>query len=178
MARRASGVPDHLNWPVDSREGQGAGLGLDCVARLARQASPGVDPYCVVRAPPGSADLAFDEERTGPHARRPEQQPAVGPRHEELPLRSVEQEVGIAARQQARGSGGGLGGAISHNLGQDAFMKLLVTQLQHQDPTAPKADSQMLAQLAQFTSLEKLTSIDQSLVALTTLLSSLQKEQA
>ena len=76
-----------------------------------REASPGVDPHGVVRPSPGSADLAFDEERAWPHAGRPEQLPLIGPRDEKLPLCSVEQEVGIAARQQARGRGSRLGGA-------------------------------------------------------------------
>ena len=86
--------------------------------------------------------------------------------------------VSSAQAAPAANASGGLGGAISKNLGQDAFMKLLVTQLQHQDPTAPKDDSQMLAQLAQFSSLEKLSSIDQQITTLTTLFTSLQKEQA
>lgn len=51
----------------------------------------------------------------------------------------------------------------SNSLGQDAFLKLLVTQLQHQDPTQPQDDSQFIQQLATFSSLEKLTSIDSSL---------------
>jgi flagellar basal-body rod modification protein FlgD len=51
----------------------------------------------------------------------------------------------------------------SNSLGQDAFLKLLVTQLQHQDPTQPQDDSQFIQQLATFSSLEKLTSIDTSL---------------
>jgi len=49
-------------------------------------------------------------------------------------------------------------------LGRDAFLQLLVTQLQHQDPTQPLKDGEFIAQLAQFSSLEQLTSIQQSLV--------------
>ena len=51
-------------------------------------------------------------------------------------------------------------------LGKDAFLTLLVTQLQHQDPTKPQADGEFLAQLAQFSSLEKLTQIATSIDAL------------
>jgi len=47
-------------------------------------------------------------------------------------------------------------------LGRDAFLQLLVTQLQHQDPTQPQADGEFIAQLAQFSSLEQLTAIRQS----------------
>ena len=48
-------------------------------------------------------------------------------------------------------------------LGQDAFLQLLVTQLQHQDPTEPLKDAEFIAQLAQFSSLERLTGIQQTL---------------
>ena len=51
-------------------------------------------------------------------------------------------------------------------LGKDAFLQLLVTQLQHQDPTKPQDDSEFIAQLAQFSSLEKLTQIATSVDAL------------
>lgn len=56
----------------------------------------------------------------------------------------------------------GVTGQDSRALGQDAFMKLLITQLQHQDPTQPQADTEFIAQLAQFSSLERLTSIQQA----------------
>jgi flagellar basal-body rod modification protein FlgD len=50
---------------------------------------------------------------------------------------------------------GGLGGAD--------FIKLLTTQLNNQDPTAPVDNSQMIAQLAQFSSLSATNSIDSTL---------------
>lgn len=48
-------------------------------------------------------------------------------------------------------------------LGRDAFMNLLLTQMQHQDPTAPQADGEFLAQLAQFSALEQLTQMNKKL---------------
>ena len=49
-------------------------------------------------------------------------------------------------------------------LGREAFLQLLVTQLAHQDPMQPQKDGEFIAQLAQFSSLEQLTHIQQSLV--------------
>jgi len=51
----------------------------------------------------------------------------------------------------------------SDGLGRDAFLKLLMTQLQHQDPTKPKDDGEFIAQLAQFSSLDALNNIEASL---------------
>jgi flagellar basal-body rod modification protein FlgD len=60
-------------------------------------------------------------------------------------------------------------------LGQDAFLQLLVTQLQHQDPSKPMDDQAFIQQLATFSSLEKLTSIDTSLQTIGALLVNQQK---
>ncbi len=62
------------------------------------------------------------------------------------------------------------GPASQDTLGRDAFLNLLVTQLQHQDPTQPQADGEFLAQLAQFSSLEQLQSLNQKIAALTALI--------
>jgi flagellar basal-body rod modification protein FlgD len=47
----------------------------------------------------------------------------------------------------------------SKELGRDAFLQLLTTQLAHQDPLQPQADTEFIAQLAQFSSLEQLTTM-------------------
>jgi flagellar basal-body rod modification protein FlgD len=54
-------------------------------------------------------------------------------------------------------------------LGRDAFLKLLVTQLQHQNPLEPQPDGEFLAQLAQFSSLESLQDIQSDMAALRSL---------
>lgn len=47
-------------------------------------------------------------------------------------------------------------GDRTKDLGRDAFLQLLTTQLSHQDPMKPQADTEFIAQLAQFSSLEQL----------------------
>ena len=45
-------------------------------------------------------------------------------------------------------------------LGKDAFLTLLLTQLQHQDPFNPMEDTEMTAQLAQYSQLEQLANLN------------------
>jgi flagellar basal-body rod modification protein FlgD len=52
-------------------------------------------------------------------------------------------------------------------LGKDAFLKLLVVQLQNQDPLNPLDDKEFIAQLAQFSSLEQMTNISNGIKSLT-----------
>lgn len=47
--------------------------------------------------------------------------------------------------------------APSSTLGKDEFLKILMVQLQNQDPLNPMEDKEFIAQMAQFTSLEQMT---------------------
>jgi flagellar basal-body rod modification protein FlgD len=58
--------------------------------------------------------------------------------------------------------------ADSAMLGKDDFLKLLVSQLQHQDPMNPVDDKDFMGQMAQFTSVEQLTNMATSIDRMST----------
>ena len=51
----------------------------------------------------------------------------------------------------------------SSEMDRDAFLQLLVAQMKHQDPLNPMEDQEFVAQLAQFSSLEQLVDVNESL---------------
>lgn len=52
------------------------------------------------------------------------------------------------------------------NLDKDAFMQLLVTQMQNQDPLEPKGGEELSAQLASFSSLEQMEQMNENLTTM------------
>lgn len=52
---------------------------------------------------------------------------------------------------------------------KDAFTKMLVAQLQNQDPMSPQDNQAMVAQLAQFSSLEQMQQLNQNILGLAVL---------
>lgn len=52
--------------------------------------------------------------------------------------------------------------SVDNDLGKDAFLKLLITQLQHQDPLEPMDDQDFIAQIAQFSALEQMQNLNSS----------------
>src|SRR5437763_9799598 len=67
---------------------------------------------------------------------------------------TVASAAGTASAQAAQPGGA---------MGKDEFMKLLITQMKNQDPMNPMQGDQMASQLAQFSSLEQLTNINETL---------------
>lgn len=60
------------------------------------------------------------------------------------------------------------GNAFSNSMktmDRDAFLKLLITELRHQDPMSPMQDKDFIAQLAQFSSLEQMEQMSQGFEA-------------
>lgn len=50
-----------------------------------------------------------------------------------------------------------------NNLDKDAFFKLLITQLKYQDPLTPMDNTEFIAQMAQFSSLEQMANMNANL---------------
>lgn len=77
---------------------------------------------------------------------------------------SVNGTTGTTVTPTTTATNGGVGTVASSNsidplLGKNAFLKLMMTQLQNQDPLNPQDPSQYLGQLAQLTSVEQMTNI-------------------
>ena len=63
--------------------------------------------------------------------------------------------------------------AKSNELDKEAFLQLLVAQLQHQDPLEPQDNGEFIAQMAQFSSLEQMSNMTKSMDNITTVLNNI-----
>ncbi len=61
----------------------------------------------------------------------------------------------------------------NNSLDKDAFLQLLVTQMQYQDPLDPQDNSEYVAQLAQFSALEQMTNVYESVSDVSKLVSNI-----
>ena len=66
----------------------------------------------------------------------------------------------------ATATGKATGTSDKNALGKDAFLQLLVTQMKNQNPLDPQDNSEFVAQLAQFSSLEGITTLNGSVQAI------------
>ena len=60
-------------------------------------------------------------------------------------------------------------------MGKNDFLKILMTQLTHQDPTEPMDDKDFIGQMAQFSTLEQITNLNEEI---SKVLSIISKSQA
>lgn len=81
---------------------------------------------------------------------------------------SIYDSLGVSQQNQRAGSS-------SNELGQDAFMRLMIAQMQNQDPLSPMENGQFIAQLAQFQSVSGITSLSNTFSEFA---SSMQSSQA
>lgn len=82
-----------------------------------------------------------------------------------------------SATSSASSASGSSGSSSTQTLGQDAFLQLLVTELQHQDPTSPEDPNAMITQMAQFSSLEQQTDTNTLLTSMQGQVSALYQAQ-
>lgn len=60
------------------------------------------------------------------------------------------------------------------SLDKEDFLRILITQLTHQDPTQPMEDREFVAQMAQFSSLEQMTNLNKEFSRVVNLIASSQ----
>ncbi len=62
---------------------------------------------------------------------------------------------------------------LKNEMDKDAFLQLLVTQLRYQDPLEPQDNSEFVAEMAQFSSLEQMNNVASSLEKINTLVTNI-----
>jgi flagellar basal-body rod modification protein FlgD len=90
----------------------------------------------------------------------------------------INSTTSTATSSAAASSASSAASSSSATLGQDAFFKLLIAQLQNQDPLQPMDGTQFVTQLAQFTQVEQSVAQTQSLSSISAQLTGIQANDA
>jgi flagellar basal-body rod modification protein FlgD len=72
---------------------------------------------------------------------------------------SLYSELGLGKKQDDKKTG-------DDELGKDAFLELMITQMKNQNPLEPQGNAEFVAQLAQFSSLEGITNLNETVTKL------------
>lgn len=68
--------------------------------------------------------------------------------------------------------------AVDKAMGKDDFLKLLVTELRNQDPLQPMDNKDFIAQMAQFSSLEQMNNVSNSMGDLSKIMSNFSQQSS
>lgn len=79
-----------------------------------------------------------------------------------MAVSSTDGVTSVEQAQEYMKSNGTTTKEATNNLDKDAFLKLLMTQMQYQDPLNPMDNTEFVAQLAQFSSLEQMSNLYKS----------------
>lgn len=104
-------------------------------------------------AEPKADDPAFEKAQTRLTESQKQQ---LGEENIGAVLNKISDPNWVDPSKKARGVG-------NNAMDKDAFFKLMMAQLKHQDPTNPLKNHEMAAQLAQFSSLEQMSNINTTL---------------
>ncbi|WP_345238849.1 flagellar hook assembly protein FlgD [Pontibacillus salipaludis] len=78
-------------------------------------------------------------------------------------MTTIDPSLYLKSQQQTRSVDAG----SNSMLGKDDFLKILMTQLQNQDPTSPMKDKEFISQMTSFSTLEQMTNMSTAIEILT-----------